>query len=123
MAEPLASVTDVEGMFRALTTEESAVVPNWLRYLSAQVRGKVPAVDERMASDEDYADLVVGTVASAVVRVLRNPNGWRQYSVDDASFTRDQVVSAGLLYLTDDEIGQLREGTGLPGAYVVSLGG
>ncbi len=119
----LASTTDVEGMFRALTADENTVVPNWLTYLSAQVRIKVPNVDDRMATDTDYADLVRLTVAAAAVRVLRNPDGWRQYSIDDASFTRDQVISAGLLYLTDDELAQLRGGQGLPSAYVVSLGG
>lgn len=119
----LASNTDVEGMFRTLTPEEAAVVPSWLTYLSAQVRLQVPNVDDRMGTDTDYADLVKLTVAAAVVRVLRNPDGWRQWSIDDASFTRDSVASAGVLYLTDGELAVLRGSQGLPGAYVVSLGG
>ncbi len=119
----LATTTDVESMFRALTAEEAVVVPSWLTYLSAQVRLQAPNVDDRMATDTDYADLVRLTVAAAAVRVLRNPDGWRQWSIDDANFTRDQVVSAGLLYLTEGELVQIRGNQGLPSAYVVSLGG
>jgi hypothetical protein len=37
------------------------------------------------------------------LRVLRNPNGVRQWSVDDYSETRDSALSAGSLYVSDDE--------------------
>lgn len=119
----LAADSDVTSMFRALTAEEAQVVPSWLAYLSAQVRLQVSDVDARVTADPDYADLVRLTVAAAAVRVLRNPQGWRQYSIDDASFTRDTVMSAGLLYLTDGELAMLRGNQSLPGAYVVGLGG
>jgi hypothetical protein len=42
-------------------------------------------------------------IANAVIRVLKNPDGKRQESIDDYSWTRDRVLSAGVLYLTDDE--------------------
>lgn len=119
----LATQADVEGIFRALTPAETAIVPNLLAYISAQARIKIAALEERMATDVDFADLVRWTLASAVVRVLRNPEGWRQWAIDDANFTRDQIVSAGLLYLTDDELADLRGGVGLPSAYVVPLSG
>lgn len=121
----LASVENVQDMFRVLTSEEIGVVPAWLDYISAQARIEAPWVDARVSTDPDYADLVKGVLTSAVIRVLRNPDGWRQWSVDDAGFTRDQVISAGMLYLTDIEIRQLQgqPSTNTGGFYVVSLSG
>ena len=42
-----------------------------------------------------------------VLRVLRNPNGVRQESIDDYTWIRDNAVSAGLLYVADDEVENL----------------
>jgi hypothetical protein len=43
-----------------------------------------------------------------VLRVLRNPNGLRQESIDDYSYTVDSSRSAGEIYLTEAEVDELR---------------
>ncbi|TXS35722.1 hypothetical protein [Streptomyces sp. OR43] len=43
-----------------------------------------------------------------VLRVLRNPNGLRQESIDDYSYTVDSSRSAGEIYLTETEVDELR---------------
>jgi hypothetical protein len=53
----------------------------------------------------------VRIVATMVVRVLRNPDGKLQETLDDYSYRRDSAVSAGLLYVSDDELAQLRPDT------------
>ncbi len=46
-------------------------------------------------------------LASAVLRVLKNPEGKRQESVDDYSYTRDNSQATGTLYFTADELDAL----------------
>jgi hypothetical protein len=53
------------------------------------------------AVSEPLASFVV---SSMVLRVLRNPNGVRSWSVDDYSETRDNAVSAGVLYALPNEV-------------------
>lgn len=60
-----------------------------------------------------------------VLRVLRNPNGLRQESIDDYSFTVDSSRSSGEIYLTEAEVDELRpirtsSFSIVPGAPVVS---
>ncbi|MFC5676067.1 hypothetical protein [Aeromicrobium endophyticum] len=123
---PIAIEQDVVKRFRALTSEEAAVVPTWLKDAEADLASKVVALRERFeaADDEsDFRQLATATVCAAVIRVLRNPDGWRQFALDDGSFTRDQVISSGLLQFQDDEVTRLQPIVVLGGAYVIGLGG
>jgi hypothetical protein len=47
-------------------------------------------------------------LVDAVVRVLRNPDGKLQESIDDYSYRRADSVADGALYLTDEEWRLLR---------------
>lgn len=104
----LATVSDVEARWRALAEGEVGAVTAMLDDASAIVRTTVSDVDDRVSASVDYAALVVGIVARMVIRVLRNPDGLRQYAIDDYSATRDSVVSTGQLYLTGEEERLLR---------------
>ena len=46
--------------------------------------------------------------AEMVARVLRNPNGLRSETIDDYSYTVDSALSAGELYMTENEEASLR---------------
>lgn len=73
-----------------------------------------------LADEDDFAADVVRVLATAVLRVMRNPDGKSQESIDDYSWTRDESVSSGLLYFTDDELDGLIPGTGVVGrAYMI----
>lgn len=107
-------VPDVVNRFRPLNDVETALtehllVDAWEELLAP---GKVPDLEARVASGLVRPGLVTRVVTAMVIRVLRNPEAIRQWQVDDATFTRDSLVSSGLLFVSDDEVGLLTGGTG-----------
>ena len=118
-------VADIEARWRPLTAAEETVAEAYLDDAWAVVLSQVPGIEARMAAGTLSLDLVVKVVAAMVLRIMRNPDGVRQWSVDDASFTRDQALSAGLLYLADSERTELmpRASSYGSGAYFIGFGG
>lgn len=113
---PYATVEDVQTRFgRTLTTPETAQVTAWIGDVEAQVEQRLPTLADQIVAGNPSAVVVKAVVANAVIRVLRNPEGLRQrqFSIDDysESATVDNVLSAGLLYLTDDEWNLLSPGS------------
>ena len=127
MPAAFASHVDVEAAWRALTATEQAVADVKLALASAIVRAEVPTVDDRIADGTLDPVLVKGIVVEMAVRALRNPEGIRQTSVaksiDDFSTTttevRDQALSAGAVYLAEDER-RLLAGTGRRRAFSIA---
>lgn len=68
-----------------------------------RVYNNVPSLDARIESGEITEELAQGVVEDMVIRVLRNPGGYRQVSIDDYTRMIDQAVSSGALYLSDEE--------------------
>ncbi|MFK5691284.1 Gp19/Gp15/Gp42 family protein [Ornithinimicrobium sp. LYQ92] len=68
-----------------------------------ELLSRVPNLADRVAAgkvtDEDIKDVI----EAMVVRVIRNPSGYRQVGIDDFQATIDTTLSAGGLYLSDDE--------------------
>lgn len=101
-----ATVSDVQvRLGRPVTDVEQA--QTLLDDVETIIRARLGDLDARAAADEGFAGTLVMVEANAVVRVLRNPEGLRTWTVavDDGSVTktRDQATSAGGLYVTDDE--------------------
>lgn len=120
------NVTDVVGLFRPLTASEAAVTPALIKLAEAQLVTEVPSLEARWNAAPEagpFRTLVTGTVASAVVRVLRNPDGWREFAVDDGRGVRDAVLSSGLLSFQPSEISRLLPAMPAAGMYVIGLGG
>lgn len=99
----LASASDVSAVFGDLTPLQSTQVGAWLARLSAMVRLRIPTFDARIVASPDLGVLAKGVLVDAVVRVLRNPDGKLQESIDDYSYRRADSVADGALYLTDAE--------------------
>lgn len=97
----------IEARFRPLTAEESPVAEALIDDAWAVLLATVPDVDARMASGATSRELVISVVSAMVLRVLRNPNGIRSWSVDDYSETRDNSVAAGSLFVSPDEVALL----------------
>ena len=120
----LASIGDLEARWRPLTTAEDLIAPAWLDTASAIVRQRTN-VDALLADTDfttlypDYENAVIGIVAAMVLRVLRNPDGLRSYSIDDFAATRDTAVSTGLLYLSEDEASILQDPRSPTGAFTI----
>ena len=68
-----------------------------------RIRAAVPGVDARVEAGVLSADTVRGVIEDMVLRVIRNPNAYRQVSLDDYVRMLDTAISTGRLYLADDE--------------------
>lgn len=88
------------------------IVQDWLDRAWRLLLSKDRTIETRLADASLPTEDVVDVVTAMALRVLGNPQGKRQESVDDYSYTRDSAVSAGLLYVTDDELNMLK----VPGA-------
>lgn len=91
---------------RDLTEDERAKVPNLIADASAIMREQVPDIDARQPAT------ATGVCCAMVLRVVLNPEGKRQQSVDDYSYTTDSARSSGELYLTAQELAQLQPAVG-----------
>ncbi len=101
-----ATPADLAARWRPLNTAEAAIAQTLLDDAYAILLARLPTLEARMSAVPPTvsAELVVGVICSMVLRVLRNPDGKRQESIDDYSWTRDNAVSAGLLYASEDEL-------------------
>ena len=119
---------DIEAQWRPLTPAEAATVSGrsgsaWLRIVA-----KVPDIETRLTAGTLAEDVVKDVMVSMLLRVFKNPDGFRSYGgqIDDGqeSVTVDSVLSSGELYVSDAELAMLRPVT-LPvvGMYVIGLGG
>lgn len=100
---PIATYEDVEARWRPLSDSEQAVATVRLADVERMIRRRIPTLDARIAADENFGLDVVRVMADAVIRVLLNPDGKRQESIDDYSWTRDRSISDGALRITAAE--------------------
>ena len=117
MANP-ATTADLVSRWRPLSTIETTVGGTLLgdAYLMLKRRfvARDADLDALITTNADgFAADVVRVLATAVLRVMKNPDGKRQEKIDDYEWMRDNAVSAGLLYFTDAELDEL-----LPGARI-----
>ena len=102
-----ATVTDVESRsLRTLSAVELAWAEIALEDAFTQIVQQVPLVDDRLSAtpvDEKFKRLVVQVQAAMVLRVLKNPDGVLETSIDDYRRRLDSAISSGALYLTDAE--------------------
>lgn len=123
-----ASVDDLVARWRPLSSQEANNGETFLDDAWRLLKGKLRKVGydlETLIAEDETGDLepeVVRVMATAVLRVMKNPDGNRAEQIDDYSWTRDQAVSAGLLYFTDAEVDDIEPGAGNSGgAYSVNM--
>lgn len=109
---------DVEARWRPLSEGEQVVATTLLEDVWRRIKRRITDVEDRMG-DADYTSDVIEVQANAVMRVLKNPEGKRAEQIDDYSWTRDRALSAGLLYVTDDEWAILGAEFGTGGAFSI----
>lgn len=109
MANP-ASIADIEARWRPLSTQEATNAAAFLDDAWAYLTSRRTTLE---------ADLTAGTVATAnairvvcamVLRVLKNPDGWAEESVDDWRGKRAEVLANGELFATPSEIADVTPG-------------
>lgn len=104
MADPLASLADVEVVWRPITPADAAMVVEGILYVSAWLRIDYVGIDAVIASDESAKTLVRGTVARAVRRGLTGPDdGATSESVTTGPYSYQRSFSPANVYLTGRE--------------------
>lgn len=111
---PLATIGDVAGQYGSLTPAQEGLTGWLLRAASQMVRARFPNIDAYLAAGSLDRDVVALAVTNMVLRVLRNPGGLRSETVGPFSRSWDTRVAAGLLVITDDELGMLTPLVTLP---------
>lgn len=104
-----ATTADLVARWRPLSAQEEVNGATFLEDAWRMLRRRLTTIEDDIAADEtgDLEPETVRVLCAAVLRVMKNPDGKRQESIDDYSWTLDQAVSAGLLYFTDEELAGL----------------
>ncbi|BDY27532.1 Gp19/Gp15/Gp42 family protein [Mycolicibacterium mageritense] len=99
-AEP----SDVEARLgRPLTTEETTQVTTLLNDVELIIRDKIPDLDDRVTAGSPTESTVIMVEASAVVRLVRNPDGVTSENDGDYGYQLNWRYNTGQLELTDRE--------------------
>lgn len=109
MANP-ATIADVEARWRPLSAQETINATAFLDDAWWLLTARLPSLEQNMTDGTVIEGNVVRVVAAMVIRVLRNPDGKVQEAIDDYSYRRAELVSAGALTITDDELSTLTPG-------------
>lgn len=86
-----------------LSAAELARGAVYLNDVELLIRRRIPDLDDQVGDGTIEQDLLVKIEADAVLRVLRNPRGFRSEQDGDYSYSRDSAGASGRLGLTDDE--------------------
>lgn len=109
-----ASADDVAARLgRTLSTAETDQVEVLLEDVESLIRSRIPTLDAAVDASSPDSSVVVRVEAWAVVRFMKNPDGKYTESVaGQYSFSRDQALATGQLYLSDEDWEALIPATG-----------
>jgi hypothetical protein len=103
-----ATVSDLEVRWRPMSDAErdveQAVLDDAWEAVLLPLR---PTLPDLVAAGSLPERTVRFVLCSMVLRVLRNPDGKSEESIDDYRYRRDAAVSSGALYASPDELGML----------------
>lgn len=123
MANPV-TIDDVEDRWRSLTPGEATQAQALLDFAWAVVVASVASVEDRLDDETLSRDLVVGVVVTAVLRVLKNPEGYRSETNTEGdstwSFTREDGNASGRLFFEPGELALLEVNTEPVGAFTIT---
>jgi hypothetical protein len=99
---------DVISRFRALEPDEDATVDTMIADAQDILEDAAEAAGIEAPTTDRGERTYTRIVAAIVIRVLRNPDGYLTETIDGYTYRRDSAISAGALYVSPDEINQLR---------------
>lgn len=88
---------------RDLTESETGIVDARLADVELMIRNRVEDLDERVSLGKTSRDVVVMVEAEAVLRLIRNPDGYRQETDGNYSYVLSEAVASGRLIILDHE--------------------
>jgi hypothetical protein len=103
-----ATLADIEPLLmRNLTEVEVTLTEVQLQLAQATLRMKIPGLEARMDLEPDFALLVRNVEASAIVRMIRNPDGTTYEVIGPFARTRPASADAGSFAFLPSELAQL----------------
>lgn len=109
MANP-ATVADIEARWRSLSTQQTTNAEALLDDAWAMLLSRRPTLEADITAGTVSEANVIRVICAMVLRVLRNPEGKLEETIDDYSYRRDSATSTGGLYITPDELADLTPG-------------
>lgn len=111
MANP-ATTADLESRWRTLSAQEEINGQAFLDDAWVMLKRRLPSIEADITADTsgDLEADAIRVLATATLRVLKNPDGFKQEELDDWGGTRDAATAAGALFFTDAELSSLVPG-------------
>ena len=99
-----ATFEDVEVRFyRGLLPEERDLVEARLGDAESKIRTRVRDLDQKVLENPDYLSTVVRVCADAVIRLIRNPEGYVQETDGNYTYQLSASSAEGRLVILSDE--------------------
>lgn len=101
------TVADLEARWRPLSDIERTNAEAFLTDAWAELLSRRPTLEADLIANTVSQANAIRVVAAMVLRVLRNPEGYDQESIDDWSGRRSSLVSDGILRVTAEELASI----------------
>ena len=100
---------------------EQAQVQAWLDDAEALILSRIPNLPDLIADGSPTVATLVMVESNAVIRKIRNPEGYTSETIDDYTYRYNEQVRRGDIFFTDDEWGLLLPGRS--GAWTITPSG
>jgi hypothetical protein len=101
---------------RPLTPEETPLIQTRLNDVELIIRSRIPDLDQKIADGKLDREIVIMIECEAVLRLIRNPEGFMSETDGNYSYQISQSVASGRLDILPDEWGLLGVN---PGAFTL----
>lgn len=99
-----ATASDVTARWaRVPTDEETTLIEVRLDDVERMIKRKVPDLDTKVDDDADYRDDVIQVEADAVLRLVRNPEGYLSETDGNYTYMLTQDMATGRLEILPEE--------------------
>lgn len=100
----MATFEDVQSRFhREIDPEDRRLIETRLADAENKIRTRIRDLDFQISEYPELADTVVRVCVDAVIRILRNPEGFVQETDGGYTYMRGQDLADGKLVITRDE--------------------
>ncbi|ASZ75450.1 head-tail adaptor Ad1 [Mycobacterium phage Kimona] len=100
----IATAVDVENRWvRELSDEERTLVETRLEDAERKIRRRIKTLDQKIADGDIDVEEVKRVEAEAVLRLLRNPEGFQSETDGGYTYMLSQRLASGVLEITDEE--------------------
>jgi len=101
------TVSDVEARWKSLSDAQKIVAQANLDDAWALLLHEVPDLEVNLTEGRVSEAVVRQVVCAAVLRVLKNPNGYKREEIDDYMRERAATTATGELFFTPEELARL----------------